>query len=427
MPIKTIEVSNFKSFDEFKIDLKDFNVIIGANASGKSNLIQFFRFVRDIMDEGLENAISLQGGIEYLRNINLGSSKNFSMKIHCETSYEYGAISKINKKKLVVEITELIYELVIAFHKTKFDYRIEKDMLKRKFKLFLRGEKEDKEKEYLESGEIIISRIGKRLNIKHTLAKEFMKKYNLDLRGIFYFAIFSGLPIQAKTPIIESPTCCVYPEVSPIGEISIYDFDPKLSKRATPITGRAELEEDGRNLAVIINNILRNKKLERQFNNLIKDFLPFVEGANIEKTADISMLLMLKEKYHKRIYLPASFISDGTIHIVALILALYFEEKANGEIEMLKIIEEPERNIHPYLIIKVIDMMKNASDKNQIIATTHNPEIVKYVDIENLLLVQRDINGFSKISRPIEKKEIKTFLKNEIGIDELYIQNLLEI
>jgi predicted ATPase len=119
--------------------------------------------------------------------------------------------------------------------------------------------------------------------------------------------------------------------------------------------------------------------------------------------------------------LPASLISDGTINITALIIALFFEKKP------LTIIEEPERNIHPYLISKVVEMMKDASNNIQILVSTHNPEIVKLADLENLLLISRDKEGFSVISRPSEKENVKTFLKNEIGIEELYIQNLLEL
>ena len=37
MGIKRVEVKNFKSFKDLKIDLGKFNVVIGANASGKSN------------------------------------------------------------------------------------------------------------------------------------------------------------------------------------------------------------------------------------------------------------------------------------------------------------------------------------------------------------------------------------------------------
>jgi hypothetical protein len=50
---------------------------------------------------------------------------------------------------------------------------------------------------------------------------------------------------------------------------------------------------------------------------------------------------------------------------------------------------------------------------------------VKHAAIEDLLLVSRDTEGFSVVSRPVDKEEVRIFLENEIGIEELYIQNLL--
>jgi predicted ATPase len=200
---------------------------------------------------------------------------------------------------------------------------------------------------------------------------------------------------------------------------SIYDFDPKLPKKATPITWKAVLEEDGSNLAIVLKNILENKNKERKFSNLVKDLLPFVDDLDVEKFADKSLLFKLREIYTKKQYLPSPLISDGTINITALIIALYFDKKP------LTIIEEPERNIHPSLISKVIGMMKDVSQKKQIIVTTHNPEMVKHAGLENILLISRNKEGFSVISRPHEKEIVKTFLRNELGIEELYVQNLL--
>jgi len=40
--IKRIEIKNFKSFHHQKIALGQFNVLVGANASGKSNFLQIF-------------------------------------------------------------------------------------------------------------------------------------------------------------------------------------------------------------------------------------------------------------------------------------------------------------------------------------------------------------------------------------------------
>ena len=220
-----------------------------------------------------------------------------------------------------------------------------------------------------------------------------------------------------ETPYFPPPLESIF------SEISIHDFDPKLPKKATPITGKAELEGNGNNLSIILKNITENREKRRKLFNLVKDLLPFVENLDVEKFADKSLLFKLKESYFKTQYLPASLISDGTINMTALIVALYFEKKP------FVIIEEPERNIHPSLISKVVEMMKDVSQtqKKQIVVTTHNPEFVKYAGLENILLVSRNEAGFSTISRPADKEEVKTFLKNDIGIEELYIQNLLEV
>jgi len=245
--------------------------------------------------------------------------------------------------------------------------------------------------------------------------------------AIFFSYPFRRFKHSLKEPLIESPVAYITPFARPFCDINIYDIEPKLAKKAVPITGKVRLKEDGSNIAIVLSHLLRNRKKEKKFYNLMKEYLPFIEKADIDKIADKSLLLKFKEKYFQNMYLPASLISDGTIRVAALIIALYFENIGPSEPAALKIIEEPERNIHPYLISKLINMMKDASELNQIISTTHNPEIVKYADLDDILLISRDKEGYSTIFRPTEKKEIKTFLENDIGVEELYVQNLLSI
>ena len=44
MNVSRIEIKNFKSFENVNVDLNDFNVLVGASASGKSNLSKLFNF-----------------------------------------------------------------------------------------------------------------------------------------------------------------------------------------------------------------------------------------------------------------------------------------------------------------------------------------------------------------------------------------------
>lgn len=75
MAINRIRVSNFKNFKSLDVDLGKFNLVIGANGSGKSNFVQVFKFLNDIVKHGLDDAISMQGGITYLRNIVIGAAE----------------------------------------------------------------------------------------------------------------------------------------------------------------------------------------------------------------------------------------------------------------------------------------------------------------------------------------------------------------
>jgi len=417
MSIKRIEVKNFKSFKELKIDPGKFNVIIGANASGKSNFVHIFEFLRDITSSGLDNAISMQGGVEYLRNLNIGASEPLSIKVVSDQEFRWGLETKVGL--IGIKTYEVIYEFALRFNKRGSGFRIVNDELSQKCKFFKleRKGKKIEEKEILGDGEIIISRSNGRVKV------DLNKPSKVPLKKEVIFPPFlqeEKLPehkLLLETPYFPPPLESIF------SEISIYDFDPKLAKKATPITGKAELEEDGNNLPIILKNITENRERRRKLFNLVKDLLPFVENLDVEKFADKSLLFKLKESYFKTQYLPASLISDGTINMTALIVALYFEKKP------FVIIEEPERNIHPSLISKVVEMMKDASQtqKKQIVVTTHNPEFVKYAGLENILLVSRNEAGFSTVSRPADKEEVKAFLKNDIGIEELYIQNLLEV
>ena len=72
-------------------------------------------------------------------------------------------------------------------------------------------------------------------------------------------------------------------------------------------------------------------------------------------------------------------------------------------------------------------MMQNDVPNKQIIVTTHNPEMVKHTELENLLLVTRDEDGFSQITKPKNSERVKIFLENDMGLDSLFIDNLLEV
>ena len=422
MFVKRISVSNFKSFRSLDIELNSFNVLVGANSSGKSNFLEIFRFLRDIATHGLNNAISLQGGVEYLRNTNIGTSAELTVKVVYRPNI--GTFRKMGQQGDVeqgieMRSQELIHDFALSF--AEKGYRISRDRLIRKVAFF---EIETKDEEIVQEKkvgeeEVSIFRVGDKF--EYALSDESLSEWIGKPHSLLFepnFQQFLRPDLLLLEPgVINFGTLPGYR----LTDISIYDFAPKTSKKAVPITGKMDLEEDGSNLPVVLKNILENEYKRRKFLNLSKYLLDFVDDVQVEDVAGKFLFLTFKEHLSPSIYLPANLMSEGTISLLSLLVATYFQEKP------LIMIEEPERNIHPFLIAKVVDMLKEVSENKQIVITTHNPEIVKQVDLANILLLSKDKEGFSTISRPSENTEVKIFLENEIGIGDLYIQNLLGV
>lgn len=426
MAIKEITVHNFRSFEKFSVELGKFNVFIGANASGKSNFVQVFQFLRDISKIGLNNAISMQGGAEYLTNLNIGKSKELSVNI--VSTRPTKRIRKKEGKLIGLEVRNSTYEFIIQFTGLRPRFKIPKDTVCQELSVYELKSKNGKIKRGRECGTVIVNILHQGEEIKLDIQKK-PKNLPINDSDVFPWVTQKLLPFEAtgegrisQRLMVQMPF--FLPPFGPIPEISmkdnfIYNFDPSLPKKATSIAGKAELEQDGNNLAIILRNIIQREKSRKEFLNVLNDTLPFVTGLKVRTMLDKTALPVLEEIYSK-LPLPASMVSDGTITLVALIVALHFEKSP------LTIIEEPGRCVHPYLISKIVDMMKDVSRNKQIIATTHNPEIVKWTDLENILLVSRDQKGFSVISKPADRDDIQTFLKDKIGLEELYISNILE-
>jgi predicted ATPase len=435
LSLSQVAVSNFKSFRNLKVDLNPFNILIGANASGKTNFVGIFGFLRDITNYGLENAISMHGGSDYFLNVNIGRSEPSEFKVTSELPVQAPLIP-VKEGWMRVRPYDTVYSFKIRFKQRGSGFEIVEDTLLQKCKVSIRTKNRTSE---VSSGEInfLVTKSGKQVTVGLITSSGLDLDYKSVFRQYLRFpyeekeVTYVGKEVQftfvdfyapANTLILEIPPF-LYPLIrsveNTLSDLSIYSFAPELSKMGVPITGKAELEEDGRNLAIVLKDILKITDKKRKFTNLLKDLLPFVDDLAIERFADKSLLMKLKETYGKT-YFPASILSEGTINTTALILSLFFEEKA------LKIIEEPERSIHPQIISKLVSMMREASNKAQIIMTTHNPQFVKYANTEDILLIRRDDDGFSVVSRPSKEKKLKSFLKSDLGMDDLYVQNILE-
>lgn len=413
--IERVKIQNFKSFAELDLSLDKFNVVIGANAAGKSNLAQIFRFLRDIRRDGLDNAVSMQGGSKYIQNLRLADK---STVIELETRLPRGV-------RMPVPIKRKMYSTGGSWRlefRTGEGQKIElvddswqfhvSDRAERGLDEFVNGAGERRtNSQRRHEGSVGVTRGdgGLRFDVDFDAElKDSLNGYVTELRP------------QKNELLVESGLLeHLFPRIFCFEDIGTYDFVPRLAGGSAPLKGIPVLEDDGSNLAVVLKNILSDDSDRDALHALVADLLPFIKSIGVKDFVK-SVMFTSSEEYLEDTPLPSPLLSDGTINVVALVVSLYMEAME------VVVLEEPERNIHPHLMSKTVEMMKEASQDRQILVTTHSPELVRYAGLASLYAIKRSPEGFSEISRPSTSEEIAQFLEHDMDIKEMHVQNMLE-
>jgi len=372
MRLTSIRAKNFKSFKDLDIRLDNLNVLIGANASGKSNFVQLFTFIRDIVKEVLENAISIQGGA-YLRNVNCRDDEPLTM----ELSIEHDPAEPLARS---------VYRFSLAFNGRQVSIAEDE----------LRSE----------------SRDGAAFTIRR-VENHYQTEGDIGPLQAFLTAM--------QTEDVRHPRLLIeyLPWFTNLKSIASYDIDSKAPRNG--VFGRpSEIEPNAGNLAIVLDKILADDEEHRTLLMLVKDVLPFVEALETERLWGKSLIFKIRERYSQQA-IPAAFLSDGTIDMIALVVILYFERK------QLVLIEEAARNLHPTMMSGLVAFLEDISHRKQIVITTHNPQLVRHADKSQLILISRDAHGYSHAERPADRASVQQFLRDEISMHELYVEDLLEV
>ncbi len=434
MFLKKIKVSNFKSFKKLDIDFNDINILVGANGSGKTSFLDILRFVKDLYFFDFSKAIENQNG-KYLKNINTLSKK---ITLLLELSPNSEKEIKRGETIIVYKIENIKYELNLIYNiDDDFEIENEKITFFSKFQENNIDEETDAIGEYIkdisdtyrfgiESNKGAITKFP---NIKEKIKEKTSKGEDFEL------ILENTLIENADLRNFTSRNSLLYhfrlnkdggvnPTFKMILDYMAYDFEVKSSKSMRGLSGIQILNENGNNLIEIIRSILEKKEDAKRFNNLIKFALDYIAEIKPQQKVESSysknrFYFEVDEKYTKT-SIPSYLLSDGTINITAIIVALFFEKSK------LAIFEEPDNGIHPALMERLMKMFFEVSEKKQILLTTHNPEIVRYTNLNDLLLISRNNkDGFSEIIEFSENKTVIDLLQNEDETIKNIISNVI--
>ena len=96
MQITRINLKNWRNFRTLDVPLRDVSYILGPNASGKSNLLDVFRFLRDVSKPtggGLQAAILARGGISKLRCLHARNDTEVCIDVELTESPDSDAVA----------------------------------------------------------------------------------------------------------------------------------------------------------------------------------------------------------------------------------------------------------------------------------------------------------------------------------------------
>ena len=360
--IKNLRLSHFKNFKEASLSLGVFTVLIGANASGKSNIRDAFRFLHGI-GNGYSVAETLgqkfvggelvwegiRGG---MREVAYHGSDRFNLKIDFVVSE--------NVSYPEIENSLISYNLSVGppRHGARHGYSLDESMRIDDALVFeVRG---------TGARNKVISRTG------------------LDDRGPYtwpldYSELLLGQPVYSLAEGGRGPGALINITRLTLQPFRFFDLSP-TQLRIPSLPGQVDLGDRGENLSSVLFAICEDPSQKEALLEWVRRLTPMdVDDLEFDSDAAGRVLLRLKERDGRSI--SAISASDGTLRFLAILAALFGPNPAS-----FYFIEEIENGIHPTRLGLLVELIESQTKRRniQVVATTHAPLLLQFLNEESL-------------------------------------------
>ena len=357
--LESISIKGFKSIRDVDVELRDINVLIGANGSGKSNFLEVFSFLQAIHAGNLQSYVGRAGGAERL--LHFGSKAT---------------------EKMEVRVRSQAPAVAYAIHL----HASEPDTLRFGSAVA-----------YADSARLKESTADYRLQLPDYGGENDVESSEAEHTGNF----FTGL---------------VY-------SWGLYHFhDTSRSapvKKTANLHDNRYLRPDGSNLAAFLYLLRERHEFEYGFiQKTVRMVAPFFDEFVLEPLALNPDTIRLEWK-HKGTdaYFDASSLSDGTLRFIALATLLQQPKELRPSVILL---DEPELGMHPLGITLLAAMVNSASVDTQVILATQSPMLLDYFKPEEVVVADR-VDGGTQFTR-FTSEELAVWLKR-YSIGELWEMN----
>ena len=191
--------------------------------------------------------------------------------------------------------------------------------------------------------------------------------------------------------------------------------------RGQPEAGPQErLSKTGDNLPNVIQYLKEQHpdRLNEMFETL-RSRVPRLETIEAEPMQDGRLLLQIKDAPFDRPVM-SRYASDGTLKMLSYLVVLM-----DPEPPQFIGIEEPENFLHPRLLPELAEECRAASERSQLLVTTHSPFFLNALKPEEVRVTYRAENGYTEAVRAADIKGIREFVNAGASMGHLWMEGHL--
>ena len=372
--IERIGIKNYRSLGDVDVELGPLTVLVGPNASGKSNFVDALKFIGDALNARLEAAIVNRRGFSQLRR---HRARVLTLEL------------------LMMEVPWLRVESAPASYAVELEANRDADLGLRIRREYCRVGTDDGMAEY---------RTYKGKWLKRPVEPQ--RKEPVDLEVETIRRLFSRT-LPAPQDELALRLLGLFPSFHRVErylrDIRIYTLTPDSLRTPQSLTKGQALSATGDNLAIVLRQDFPDGSEDRIL--LCNAFSMIVDGAVDFRVRNAGSRLVIEVGHRqpggKEHYFDAAVESDGTLRILALLAALYQKRRPS-----LTIIEEPELHLQPGAMGVLVDVLREASLRGQILVTTQSADLMNELESDELRVVEK-IDGVTHIG-PVDDEYRKT-------------------
>lgn len=365
MRIRKLAVKNWKNFVHAEVPIRDRVFLVGPNAAGKSNLLDIFRFFRDLASTGggFQEAIARRGGVSAIRCLAARRQSDVELAVTLESRESGARVST--------------WEYEVAFYQDN-----QRRPLVRKETVRC-------------DGEIKLSRPGDQdQSDPQQLTQTHLEQVNVNRPFRELATFFTSIRYLHLVPqLVREPDRSVGRANDPFGG----DFLEQVAK--TPEK--------------------RRKARLRRIQEALLVAVPQLKV--VELWRDARGTPHLRGKYqHWRpqgAWQTEEQFSDGTLRLMGLLWAVL---ERDGPL----LLEEPELSLHPEIVRLLPQMLVRAQRQTgrQVFLSTHSPDLLRDegIALDEVLLLQPTTEGTS-VSLAGSHREVRDLLEGGLTLADAVI------